>query len=78
MSDDERACCILCLCCNCDSIAQRNGLTAIIQKAHPDLSYARAVAAANDVLLAHGHFKEVRKIVEAAVEAQKADRSTNG
>jgi hypothetical protein len=65
MSDD-RACCILCICCDCDSDKQRDALAAMIRKHRPTLTDLQAVEAAARVLDAHGHFVDVKALIDDA------------
>jgi hypothetical protein len=65
MSDNGQACCILGICCQPGSAAQREHLTAMLARQRPELAPDRVDALAAKILDAHGYFQEVAKLLHA-------------
>ena len=63
MSNGSEVCCILGVCCPPGSAEQRDALVRLIKQQHPDMSEAKAQAAASRVLKEHGNFKTIPKIL---------------
>lgn len=61
--NENEVCCILGVCCPAGSAKQKDALVAMIRKAHPDMTEAKAQAAASRVLKEHGDFRTVPKIL---------------